>query len=73
MSRAAIFIPEVICCSAYDESSIAQSLREVGIQHCLSKPPNCLEIKNVLKSVSLSLAEKMKIVGVQVSDEFRNL
>ena len=68
-NRAVIFVPEVICCSAYDKASIYKSLQAVGIEHYLGKPANDAEIKEVLIGVYASLAQKKQILGIQIPDK----
>ena len=37
--RSRLFMPEMICCSAYDEVMIKKKTSAVGMSHILSKPP----------------------------------
>ena len=47
--RERIFVPQMICCSAYDESRIWTKVSASGMSHILSKPPEILQFKHVLK------------------------
>ena len=42
--RAKIYLPEVICCTAYDRQTIFKEVSEVGIVNIMSKPPQYQEV-----------------------------
>ena len=46
--RSKLFVPAMICCSAYDPNAISEKAREAGMKDVLPKPPTSKEFKQVI-------------------------
>ena len=51
LARSQIFVPEVICCTAYDPTTFGENLLKKGMKHVLSKPPNITELNEIQSKV----------------------
>lgn len=59
--RARLFMPEMICCSAYDESMIKKRILAVGMSEILSKPPEISQFKQIMKDVEKKIQPKLAL------------